>query len=147
MSTTAPYGERRSINAILYLMTRTTFSSLHRLKMDEVWHFYHGSPVVIVELDRNTPGQHRQTRLGCVSEGLCPQHTVPAGTWFGAYQEGDFALVGCTCGPAFEIEDFEHGQRAALLAEFPEARAAVEKLTHPERAGDRATNGEIGGAA
>lgn len=129
MPVTTPHGERRAKSAIMYLMQSENCSKIHRLKMDETWHFYHGSPMVLVELDADAPGHCRLTRLGSVIDGLCPQHTVSAGTWFGAYPDGDFALVGCTCGNAFEVEDFELATKPAMLEQFPEAEAEIKRLT------------------
>eukprot|EP00933_Yihiella_yeosuensis_P032470 TRINITY_DN26063_c0_g1_i1.p1 TRINITY_DN26063_c0_g1~~TRINITY_DN26063_c0_g1_i1.p1 ORF type:complete len:213 (+),score=12.15 TRINITY_DN26063_c0_g1_i1:88-726(+) len=94
MSVKAPFGDCRAVNAILYMMLRNDCSKMHKLKMDETWHFYHGSPVVLVELDASAPGHCRKTRLGSVLDGLCPQYTVTAGTWFGAFPEGELSLVG-----------------------------------------------------
>ncbi|CAE8599180.1 unnamed protein product [Polarella glacialis] len=128
MKTQAPWGASRASNAILYLMLCDNVSKIHRLKMDETWHFYHGSPIVIVELDASVAGQVRRTRLGPVIEGLCPQYTVSAGTWFGAYPEGGLSLVGCTCGPAFEFEHFELGRRSLLLDAFPDASDDITRL-------------------
>eukprot|EP00434_Breviolum_minutum_P032393 symbB.v1.2.028646.t1/scaffold3053.1/size64650/5 len=129
-------------------MMRDNVSKLHRLKVDEAWHFYHGSSVNIVELDSSVPGHARITRLGSVEVGLCPklsclfqehqkgdrfqsrgpQYTVKAGTWFGAFPEGAFALVGCTCGPAFEFEHFELAEGPALLDAYPEAEQFIRRL-------------------
>eukprot|EP00438_Fugacium_kawagutii_P015396 Skav225156 [mRNA] locus=scaffold1056:306089:308848:- [translate_table: standard] len=75
-----PQGEGQALSAILYLMLSENASKIHRLKVDESWHFYHGSPVTIVELDASVHGHARTT----VESGLCPQYTVKAGTWFGA---------------------------------------------------------------
>eukprot|EP00933_Yihiella_yeosuensis_P032471 TRINITY_DN26063_c0_g1_i4.p1 TRINITY_DN26063_c0_g1~~TRINITY_DN26063_c0_g1_i4.p1 ORF type:complete len:169 (+),score=33.55 TRINITY_DN26063_c0_g1_i4:88-594(+) len=129
MSVKAPFGDCRAVNAILYMMLRNDCSKMHKLKMDETWHFYHGSPVVLVELDASAPGHCRKTRLGSVLDGLCPQYTVTAGTWFGAFPEGELSLVGCTCGPAFEFEHFELGQRKELLEAYPDAKEEIERLT------------------
>ncbi|CAJ1374204.1 unnamed protein product [Effrenium voratum] len=122
-----PDGRGRALNAIFYLMLRDNVSKLHRLRVDETWHFYHGASVTIVELDESVQGQLRTTRLGSVVSGLCPQYTVNAGTWFGAYPEGSFSLVGCTCGPAFEFEHFELGD-ASLLEKYPEAEEQIKRL-------------------
>mmetsp|Transcript_8919 Transcript_8919/g.20976 ORF Transcript_8919/g.20976 Transcript_8919/m.20976 type:complete len:109 (+) Transcript_8919:301-627(+) len=87
-----------------------------------------GSPVIIVEFSGDWPGDCRETRLGSVASGLVPAHTVPAGTWFGAYPEDGFSFVGCTLGPAFEMEDFELGDRDELLEQFPRAEEQIARL-------------------
>ncbi|CAK9099860.1 unnamed protein product [Durusdinium trenchii] len=124
-----PDGRGRALSAILYLMLSDNVSKLHRLKVDETWHFYNGSAVNIIELDHEVPGHARMTRLGSVESGCCPQHTVKAGTWFGAFPEGKFALVGCTCGPAFEFEHFEMANGKSLLETYPEAEKFIRQLS------------------
>ena len=107
--------------AIFFLLPEGAVSRLHRIKSDEVWHFYAGGPLRIVELGAGST----------VLSPRQPQHVVAAGRWFGAYPEqgSGYSLVGCTVAPAFRFEDFELGSREDLLREFPDARAQIEKLT------------------
>ncbi len=109
--------------AIFYLLPRGQVSRLHRIHADEVWHFYRGDPLEVIELQAN--GAPKITRVSSDA----PQHVVPAGTWFGSRPTGAWSLVGCTVAPAFEFSKFELGKREALLAEFPEAREIIEALT------------------
>eukprot|EP00435_Cladocopium_sp_Y103_P052187 s851_g16.t1 len=138
-----PDGDGQALSAILYLMLSDNVSKLHRLKVDEAWHFYHGSPVTIVELDSSVAGHVRTTRLGSVELGLCPQYTVHAGTWFGAFPEGAFALVGCTCGPAFEFKHFEMAVRHSLLDTYPQAEQLIKRLSAGGRAAVQTETGHI----
>ncbi|MFO0599093.1 MAG: cupin domain-containing protein [Myxococcaceae bacterium] len=118
-------GTRRSVcTAIYYLLGRGQRSRLHRIDSDELWHFYRGDALEIVELTR---GGVQLTRLSPEH----PQHLVPGGTWFGARPaaKSEWSLVGCTVSPAFEFDRFELGDRDALLREFPFARAEIEALT------------------
>ena len=110
--------------AIYYLLERGSKSSLHRIKSDEVWHFYEGQGLTVVEILPS--GKVRETQLS----KECPQHVVSGGTWFGAYlpETSDYALVGCTVAPAFQYEDFEIGQKSELLKTYPEARLWIERL-------------------
>lgn len=119
--------------AILYLITRDGFSALHRLRMDEVWHFYAGDPVRLVELDPAT-GQAATVRLGAdLLAGQHPQHVVRGGIWQGARLAGHngrgWALLGCTLVPGWDQRDFEMGHRQQLLAQFPQAEADIVALT------------------
>jgi uncharacterized protein len=59
------------------------------------------------------------------------QAIVPAGSWYGAEvsDPGSYALVGGTVAPGFDFADFELGERGALLREFPQHRALIERLT------------------
>jgi predicted cupin superfamily sugar epimerase len=119
-------GSARSVcTAILYLLGAGQRSTLHSIDADEVWHFYRGDPLEVVELVPGAPA--RVTRLSPTH----PQHVVPAGTWFGARPApgSAWSLVGCTVSPGFEFSGFELGTREALLRAFPEAAADVEALT------------------
>jgi len=114
--------------SIHFLLRGDEFSALHRLKADEVWHYYAGSPLTLHLI---APDGTRR----CITIGGTPplfQAVVPARHWFGATVEGgpqSFALVGCTVAPGFIFDDFELGDRAQLLAEFPQHRALIERLT------------------
>lgn len=123
-------GQARSAaTGIYYLLTGGNFSSLHRLRSDEMWHFYAGHSIVIVEITND--GQLKQTRLGQdITNSCILQYVVPAGSWFGAYveDEADYALVGCNVAPGFDFADFELADKQAMLAEYPEYKAAIEKV-------------------
>ena len=125
----ASYGERVCATAIYFLITPGSVSRLHRIRADEVWHFYLGGPMTVVELK---DGAAKSTTLGQdILNGQLVQYTVKAGTWFGSFpNEGSqFSFVGCTVSPGFEFEDFELGSRVKLLEEFPGAKDLVTKLT------------------
>src|ERR1700739_1820109 len=40
-------GSRAASAALYFLLERKSFSAFHRLRSDEVWHFYAGSPLVV----------------------------------------------------------------------------------------------------
>jgi predicted cupin superfamily sugar epimerase len=119
-------GERSISTAIHFLLEAGQCSHLHRIRSDEVWHFYAGDPLTVVEIDPN--GTLRTTRLG---DGLTYQHMVPAGAWFGATvaEGGRFALVGCTVAPGFDFADFELADRDRLLADHPAHQDWIRRLT------------------
>ena len=141
LTVAAPWASSRSAStAIYFLMTPNAVSRLHRLKADEVWHFYGGGPMTVVELLPD--GSHRETTLGPldavagVAAGApnprpVSQHVVAAGAWFGSFPNAGsaYSLVGCTVSPGFEFDDFELGSRAALLRQYPGAESLVVKLT------------------
>lgn len=141
LTVAAPWAPARSAaTAIHFLMTPNAVSRLHRLKADEVWHFYGGGPITVVELLPD--GSHRETVLGPLdaiagvaagAPGPRPvsQHVVAAGAWFGSFPNAGsaYSLVGCTVSPGFEFDDFELGSRAALLRQYPGAESLVVKLT------------------
>jgi predicted cupin superfamily sugar epimerase len=125
------YGGERSVStAIYYLLAPGTFSALHRLRSDEVFHSYVGSPVQMLQLDPD--GRGREVLLGPdVLAGQQPQVVVPAGVWQGLclVPGGEFALLGCTVAPGFEYADYEHGRRDDLIAAYPAFRDLITRLT------------------
>jgi hypothetical protein len=123
-------GPRSLSTSIYYLLTPTTCSILHRLRGDEVYHFYLGDPVELVQLCPD--GRGERLILGPeLRRGERPQAMVPAGTWQGSrlVAGGRVALLGTTMAPGFDLDDFEAGDRAALLRSHPAFRAEIEALT------------------
>jgi len=109
-------GERAFSTAILYLLTPETFSNLHRLKSDEIFHFYLGDSVTMLQL--RPDGSGKVITLGPdIINGQCVQVTVTRNTWQGSFlnQGGSFALLGTTVAPGFELTDFEPAKRNELL--------------------------------
>jgi len=127
----AGYTSQRNFStAILYLLTPDTFSRLHRVKSDEVFHFYLGDPVTMLQL--HPDGSSKIITLGQdILNGQCVQATVPAGIWQGCLlnQNGKFALLGCTVSPGFEFADYESGRQNELLDKYPEQQELIIKLT------------------
>jgi predicted cupin superfamily sugar epimerase len=123
-------GERCLATAIYFLLTRDSFSALHRLASDEIWHFYLGDPVEMLQLDPGGAG--RTVTLGAdFDRGMRPQVVVPQGAWQGARLSpgGNFALLGATVSPGFEFADFELGRRESLLAGYPKYSTLIQELT------------------
>lgn len=117
-------------SAIYYLLTPDTFSHMHRLPFDELFHFYAGDPVEMLQL--HPDGSHSLTILGSnVLEGENPQVVVKKWTWQGARLRdgGVYALLGTTMSPAYDPKDYEHGDRGQLVADYPECIGLIEKLT------------------
>lgn len=122
-------GPRAFGSAIYFLLKGTQVSRLHRLKSDEIWHFYFGDSVTVHILGAG--GIHSSIRLGDDPEkGEHFQAVVPFGSWMGAVVDtpSGYALVGCTVSPGFEFRDFELGRREELIARYPEHRELIEKL-------------------
>lgn len=113
-----------SSTGIFYLLTKGQKSSLHRITSDEMWHFYEGDSISIVEL--TIEGKVKETRL----DKLNPQYVVAANVWFGAYLPADsaYAFTGCTVAPAFHFKDFEMANKEKMLKDFPTAQEMIEKL-------------------
>ena len=123
-------GGRSFSTSIYFLLMRDQFSALHRLKSDELWHFYMGSPLTIHIVDED--GNYSTTKLGRdLEKGEVFQTAIEAGSWFGAAVDDVFSysLVGCTVAPGFDSADFELGDREELSKRYPEHRTIIERLT------------------
>ena len=137
---------RAASTAIHFLLEAENFSAFHRLRSDEMWHFYAGSPLIVHEIDPE--GAYSSLLLGNDPEaGQLFQAVVKAGCWFaseiarnlhppaknagsvGQPSRAPFALVGCTVAPGFEFEDFELAKREELAREYPRLRELIERLT------------------
>ena len=123
-------GERNCCTSIYFLLTSDSFSAFHRIKQDEIWHFYSGSPVEIHMIGKE--GKYSMISLGFdFDEEILPQFTVEANTWFAAIivEPNSYALVGCTVSPGFDFRDFEMANRAALISTYPEHRDIITRYT------------------
>jgi len=124
-------GKRNYSTCIYFLLTSDKFSALHRIKQDEIWHFYDGSPIRLHTI--SVSGIHTVTIIGKdVLNGETPQFVVPGGCWFAAevIDENSFSLVGCTVSPGFSFDDFELRSRKELTSLFPDKKDIISKLTH-----------------
>jgi uncharacterized protein len=117
-------------SAIYYMLTPDTFSAMHRLQDDEVYHFYLGDPVEMLMLKPD--GSAEALLLGQnVLSGMRVQYPVPGGTWQGSRLApgGKFALMGTTMAPGFNPQEYEPGQRDALSAQYPAYAPLIAFLT------------------
>lgn len=125
------YESRRTVaTAIYYLLEPGTFSEMHRVKSDEIFHFYLGDPVEMLQLWPD--GSSRVVTLGTdLESGMRPQVVVPRGVWQGCRlrQGGTVALLGCTVSPGFEYADYESGQCEDLAARWPDQKQRIAGLT------------------
>jgi predicted cupin superfamily sugar epimerase len=126
-----PPGETRTAStAIYYMLCDGAHSAWHRIRSDEVWHFYAGEPIDIHALDGN--GMLATYRLGnaLAHPGAAFQVVVPAGHWFAAElsDPATFALVGCTVAPGFEFSEFELADVRELSATSPEHSGIIGRL-------------------
>jgi uncharacterized protein len=122
-------GSRAVCTAIYFLLQGDDFSAFHRLRSDEMWHFYAGDPLEVHLID--PLGAHSQILIGNdPEEGQAMQAVVKAGCWFGSKPlRASFALVGCTVSPGFDFDDFELARRKELTALYPQHRELIRSLT------------------
>ena len=122
-------GFRNYSTGIIFLLPNGEKSRFHRIKSDEMWHFYLGGPMSVVEIHDN--GKVFETVLGRdIDNGELLQYVVPANCWFGSFPHDstEFSLVGCTVSPGFDFHDFELADKLDLLSKYPLAKKYIEKL-------------------
>ncbi|HEX5172135.1 MAG TPA: cupin domain-containing protein [Cyclobacteriaceae bacterium] len=122
-------AERNFSTAIYFLLRSNDRSMFHRIKSDELWHFYAGSSLSIYVL---ADGKLVTYTLGYdPGKGHALQLVIPANCWFGAKvnESNSYTLAGCTVAPGFDFHDFEFADRSALIKEFPDQRGVIEMLT------------------
>ena len=124
-------GENKPIvSSIYYLITPEDFSALHKLKRDEIFHFYAGDSVEFIQI---ADGKLKSIRFGNkIADGDSPQVVVEGGVWQAlriAEPKLGWALIGTTVSPAFEYDDFLVGNRNELLIEFPNLKETIIKFT------------------
>jgi predicted cupin superfamily sugar epimerase len=122
-----PFG-----TAIYYLLTSDpdSFSALHKLPIDEIYHFYLGDPVELLEL--NPDGSSEVIILGQeILDGQKVQHVVKRNVWQGSriIGGGDWALLGTTMAPGYTDEDFVLGNRQELIENYTDKKDLIIDLT------------------
>jgi predicted cupin superfamily sugar epimerase len=123
-------GARSISTAIYFLLNGENFSAFHRLRSDEVWHFYAGGTLVIHVIKES--GERSEIQLsGNREDDHLPQAVIQAGWWFACRvrDSNSFALVGCTVAPGFDFADFEMAKRAELIKAFPQHQELIERFT------------------
>jgi hypothetical protein len=121
---------RRTGTAIYYLLEPDTFSEMHRLKSDEIFHFYAGDAVEMLQLMPDGSGQTVLIGNNFAADQR-PQVVVERNIWQGSrlIAGGKWALLGCTVSPGFEYEDYDAGSRAELSEGWPQFAEMIEALT------------------
>ena len=125
-----PRGMRPMGTAIYYLLEAGTFSEMHVLDSDEMFHFYLGDPVEMLQL--HPDGRSAVITLGPdLQAGQHVQLVVPAGVWQGTRLIGDgkVALLGCTVTPGFDFADYRSGSYAELAEKWPAEAERIKALT------------------
>jgi predicted cupin superfamily sugar epimerase len=123
-------GRRAQGTAIYYLLEAETFSEMHVLASDEIFHFYLGDPVEMLQLFPD--GRAAVLTLGPdLAAGQHLQLVVPAGVWQGTrlVDGGKVALLGCTVTPGFDFADYRGGCYAELMAKWPAEAERIRTLT------------------
>ena len=125
-------GQKSESTAIYYLITPESFSGLHLVDMDEIFHFYMGDSVEMFQIYPD--GQSQMVSLGPnLDEGEVPQYVAQTGVWQGTKLKNprpdSWALLGCTVAPGFELENFHILSRDELTKEFPHLKKQIKEYT------------------
>ena len=127
-----PRGTRPHSTAIYYLLEAGAFSEMHVLDSDEVFHFYLGDPVEMLQLHPSRRRSALFTLGQDLAAGQQVQLVVPAGVWQQGTRligDGQVALLGCTVAPGFDYADYRSGSYAELAAKWPAEAERIRKLT------------------
>ncbi len=133
MFTTEYPGRRKKRNystSIYFLLDGKQVSKFHKLRSDELWHFYDGSSVLIHIIDE--AGSYKKMSVGKnLSSGDVYQTVIKKNCWFAAevIDKKSFALVGCTVSPGFDFSDFEFGDRETLINKYPDLKNLILQFT------------------
>jgi predicted cupin superfamily sugar epimerase len=125
-----PRGARPMGTAIYYLLEPGTFSEMHALSSDEIFHFYLGDPVEMLQL--HPDGSSAVFTLGPdLAAGQHVQLVVPAGVWQGTrlIGNGEVALLGCSVTPGFDFADYHSGCYSELAEKWPAEAHRIRALT------------------
>lgn len=122
--------QRAVSTAIYYLLTAETVSRFHRLRSDEIWHFYLGDSVELVLLHPDGTSTIHILGHNLLDDEVC-QVVIPGKTWQGARLEpgGNWAFMGCTVAPGFEFADCELAEKISLIHQYPSMQHWIDCLT------------------
>jgi uncharacterized protein len=133
------HGDRPVCTHIFYLLQQNEFSAFHRIRSDELWHFYDGDALKIYEINNDARpddpvgrGNLIEHSLGLdIENGQLPLCVIKAGNWFAAELISDsaYALVGCTVSPGFDFAEFELADREKLILQHSRYKDVIRRLT------------------
>ncbi len=122
---------RLAITSIYYLLEGNDFSAFHRIKSDEIWHFYLGSSLTLYVIDEQ--GHLQKLILGntTLEKDAIFQIIIPKNHWFAATvnDKNSFSFIGCVVAPGFDFKDFELASYENLAKQYPQHAELIKKLT------------------
>lgn len=113
-------ASRNALTCIYFLLEKGQVSRFHKVKHDEVWNFYLGAPLKLIDLHDNSIDE---SLLGDYEHSLVSQYVIPANHWQAAESTGDYSLVGCSVAPGFDFADFsflDENQANDMREKYPE---------------------------
>lgn len=123
-------GNHVQYTSIYFLLNENDFSAFHRLKSDEIWHFYEGTALDIHIIGED--GSLKTVTLGKnTEEGEVYQYLVKRELYFAAEvkDKKSFTLAGCTVAPGFEYSDFEMPSGNELIKKYPQHEDIIKRLS------------------
>jgi predicted cupin superfamily sugar epimerase len=124
-------ADRSFATLIFYLISEQAFSTYHRVKSDEIFHYYLGDVAILSII--SPEGKLSTIELGSnLEQGNVIQAVVPHGHWQAAFLKpgGRWALLGAGVAPGFDYADFEESSRETMLSQFPQHEPLILQLTH-----------------
>ncbi|MCF8365088.1 MAG: cupin domain-containing protein [Bacteroidales bacterium] len=124
-------GKHSISTCIYYLITPESFSEIHKLPTEEIWHFYLGDTAEQIQI--SPEGEIKKIRFGDdLFSGEIPQVIVPGNTWQGTklVDGGKFALFGTTMSPGFEFSDYVPGNQKKLEEAYPAVEHDIASYFH-----------------
>jgi predicted cupin superfamily sugar epimerase len=121
---------RPVLTLIYYLLDGNQFSAFHKVKYDEIWHFYKGSPINLYILTDSK--NLLRVQLGNdLRKNEQIHYVIKGNTWFGAdlKDKSSYSLIGCSVSPGFDFRDFELGYRNRLKKTYPQHEHIINRLT------------------
>ena len=97
---------RNALTDVYFLLIAGQISRFHKVIHDEIWNFYEGAPLALVEIQSDTLEISKIT-LGGEKRAPKYKHHIKGENWQAAYSTGEYSLVGCTVAPGFDFSDFE----------------------------------------
>jgi predicted cupin superfamily sugar epimerase len=125
-----PSDVRPVLTLIYYLLDGDQFSAFHKVRYDEIWHFYKGSSVNLYILTHSK--KLLNIKLGNdIKNDEQVQFVIRGNTWFGAdlNDKSSYSLIGCSVSPGFDFRDFELGERDRLKTMYPQHEHIINRLT------------------
>ena len=123
-------GARSYSTGIYFMLTADTFSAFHKIKQDEMWHFYDGAPIELHMITKE--GDYSCVHIGRdIENGEYLQYVVPGGVWFASRvkDNAEYSLLGCTVSPGFDFADFILPNTSEMTAMFPQYAVIIGELT------------------
>ena len=93
--------KRNALTHIYFLLAKGQVSRFHKVVHDEVWNFYAGDPLKLIQYNG---GEVTEAIIGAAAGDFVT--VVKGGVFQAAEATGDYSLVGCTVAPGFDFKDF-----------------------------------------